>query len=265
MSTLERARLEPAERRVLDELVGRLRVELAGDLLAVWLYGSRARGEQTGEDSDVDLLVFTARGREDSDIVRRLVDEAADAAGGRASTFSARVFDRDDLEHGRRVHSFYFREVDRDKLVLHGDDLRSPRDEGGATPELRASEGRMRPRSEEFMAGARRYLAGARAAVGIAGNEVAVSSAYYASFYAARAALSEEDRYAKTHNGTWALFHRTFVATDRFPSDTYGRARASESHRLDADYNVTTFPEAEATRILTTASDFVEAVERLLP
>jgi uncharacterized protein (UPF0332 family) len=92
-----------------------------------------------------------------------------------------------------------------------------------------------------------------------------VSSAYYASFYAARAVLSEEDRYAKTRNGTWALFYRTFVATGRFASDTYRRARATEGDRLDADYNVTTFPQAEATRILTTASDFVEAVERLLP
>jgi len=107
MATLERARREPTERRVLDELVARLRVELVGNLLAVWLYGSRARGERAGEDSDVDLLVFTARGREDSDIVRRLVVVAADAAGGQASTFSARVLDRDDLEHGRRIHSFY--------------------------------------------------------------------------------------------------------------------------------------------------------------
>lgn len=44
----------------------------------------------------------------------------------------------------------------------------------------------------------------------------AVSAAYYAMLNAARAALSEEDSYAKTHSGTWTLFRETFVATERF-------------------------------------------------
>jgi uncharacterized protein (UPF0332 family) len=43
-----------------------------------------------------------------------------------------------------------------------------------------------------------------------------VSAAYYAMLYAARAALSEQDRYAKTHSGTWTLFRETFVRDGRF-------------------------------------------------
>ncbi len=35
--------------------------------------------------------------------------------------------------------------------------------------------------------------------------------------YAARAALSEEDLYAKTHSGSWTLFNDAFVRTSRFP------------------------------------------------
>jgi uncharacterized protein (UPF0332 family) len=41
----------------------------------------------------------------------------------------------------------------------------------------------------------------------------AVSDAYYAILYAARAALSERDRNAKTHRGIWAIVSEEFVAS----------------------------------------------------
>ncbi len=57
MATLAEAALSARERRVLDRFVERLDDELGDELQGVWLYGSRARGESTGWDSDVDLLV----------------------------------------------------------------------------------------------------------------------------------------------------------------------------------------------------------------
>ncbi len=68
----------------------------------------------------------------------------------------------------------------------------------------------MSPRSAEFFDAAQRRLALARDAprIDAAG---AVSLAYYAMFYGARAALSERDAYAKTHAGTWNEFQRVFV------------------------------------------------------
>lgn len=42
---LARAALSDPERDVVSRLVGLLEDELAGDLRAIWLYGSRARGE----------------------------------------------------------------------------------------------------------------------------------------------------------------------------------------------------------------------------
>jgi len=53
------ASLTPKERCVIERLLGLLEVELGPHLRAVWLYGSRARGEQPGEDSDVDLLAVS--------------------------------------------------------------------------------------------------------------------------------------------------------------------------------------------------------------
>lgn len=72
-----RRRAQRARRRVVERLVDRLREELGQDLLAVWLYGSRARGEadpsETDPDrrSDVDLLAIVGPERRAADKVER--------------------------------------------------------------------------------------------------------------------------------------------------------------------------------------------------
>ncbi len=58
----------------------------------------------------------------------------------------------------------------------------------------------MKPRSEELASSARRWLASAGALLEGGFAESASADSYYAVFYAARAALSEADRYAKTHD-----------------------------------------------------------------
>jgi predicted nucleotidyltransferase len=74
--------LSPTERRVLEQFVRLLEAELGADLRALWLYGSRARGEQPGPDSDVDLLVIsTRRGSQDDLRVVELLMDAAEAEG----------------------------------------------------------------------------------------------------------------------------------------------------------------------------------------
>ena len=57
----------------------------------------------------------------------------------------------------------------------------------------------------------------------------AVSSAYYAMLNAVQAALSEEDRYAKTHAGLWSQFGETFVVTGRFDAGLAKAARRSQA------------------------------------
>lgn len=54
--TLARAALSDPERRVIERLVRWLEVQLGDDLHAVWLYGSRARGEANPYETDVDLM-----------------------------------------------------------------------------------------------------------------------------------------------------------------------------------------------------------------
>jgi hypothetical protein len=100
-----------------------LRARLGPALHAVWLYGSRARGEPPShEDSDVDLLVLVD---DDSwDRGKRLVHEAFDDAarelGLECLWFSVRIHTPEWLEGRREIKSFFIAEVDRDTIVIEG-------------------------------------------------------------------------------------------------------------------------------------------------
>lgn len=121
MALLADASLSALERRVVDRLLTLLNEELGADLVGVWLYGSRARGEETGPSSDIDLLVITRGGRDrDFKRVGELAMDAADAEGLDPFRLSARVADPGWVEGRREIDSFFIREVDRDKVVLAG-------------------------------------------------------------------------------------------------------------------------------------------------
>lgn len=123
----------------------------------------------------------------------------------------------------------------------------------------------MSPRSEEFMAEARERLAVARIALEHGYSSSAINPAYYAMLSAARAALSEEDLYAKTHSGTWTLFRETFVASDRFDHTLTTAAEKTHKLRLDADYEAVRVPTADAEAVVALAARFVAAIEELYP
>lgn len=67
----------------------------------------------------------------------------------------------------------------------------------------------MSPRSAELLVRAHEGLASARALVSAGHAATGVSTACHAMLNAARAALSERDRDASSHAGTWALFRRS--------------------------------------------------------
>ena len=123
-SALAAAALSAAERRTVERFVAALDGELGEDLRAVWLYGSRARGERVQPDSDVDLMVIADGGHER--YARRAMDLSAEAAYAEDEspfTYSVHVYDPGWLRGRREIESFFIAEVDRDKLVLAGSDL----------------------------------------------------------------------------------------------------------------------------------------------
>jgi predicted nucleotidyltransferase len=123
MTALAETSLSADEQALIERFVEELRVRLAGRLHAVWLFGSRARGEQPSAESDVDVLVLVDDASWDGRmLVRSMLDDAARELELDALTwsFSVHVHTQAWLAQRREIRSFFIAEVDRDKVVLGG-------------------------------------------------------------------------------------------------------------------------------------------------
>src|SRR3954447_13436289 len=119
MPALADAALDERECELLDRLVSALQEQYGDDLDAVWLYGSRARGGRTHEDSDIDVLVITSNGRDDEPLIPTLW-RVLDGLGNPRSFVDPRQRSRAWVDDRRGIGSFFIRDVDRDKIVLYG-------------------------------------------------------------------------------------------------------------------------------------------------
>lgn len=121
---LETATLSEAERGTVRRFVALMDDALGDDLHALWLYGSRARGETPRSGSDVDLLVIAAGDRQHHQrLAMELSESAALAENESPFTYSVHVHDPEWLQGRRKIESFFIGEVDRDKIVLSGSAL----------------------------------------------------------------------------------------------------------------------------------------------
>ena len=121
----------------------------------------------------------------------------------------------------------------------------------------------MSPRSDEFLEAGRRRLAAAEVAVE-EDPSTALSAAYYAMLYTARAALSERGASAKTHKGTWHQFRDAFVDGGEIDATLMAQVQKLQPEREQADYDAWFAPAAEARRAIELAHSFMTAVETLL-
>jgi predicted nucleotidyltransferase len=122
---LAAASLSNVERRMVRRVLALLRTELGGDLHAVWLYGSRARGQAPHPESDIDMMAIADGGSARYGMKAiELVNQAADEQGQSPAWYSLQLHDPAWVRGRREIRSFFIREVDRDKIVLYGDELR---------------------------------------------------------------------------------------------------------------------------------------------
>ncbi|MDQ3895465.1 MAG: HEPN domain-containing protein [Actinomycetota bacterium] len=122
----------------------------------------------------------------------------------------------------------------------------------------------MSPRSEELMRAALEQLEAARTTLAAGLGAPAVSDAYYSMLYAARAALSEEDRNARTHRGTWSLFRELFVEGGSLDASLASDAERVRELREAADYDAATVSRDEAAAAVEQAERFIDVVRSLL-
>jgi len=120
------------------------------------------------------------------------------------------------------------------------------------------------PRSADFLREAQGRLDDARYALDDDRRATAVSTAYYATLYAARAALSEVDERARTHRGTWARFHERYVSTGTVDPALHRAAAAQQREREEADYDAISVSREAAETAVDVATRFVTAVGDLL-
>jgi len=124
VAAVAQASLTHDERRVVERMVELMRERFGSRLRSVWLYGSRARGERPGPESDIDVLAIAERDEERGDDVLTailLVDQAAEELGLERPIVSIKVHDPAWLGRRREISSFFIQEIDRDKVVLHGE------------------------------------------------------------------------------------------------------------------------------------------------
>jgi uncharacterized protein (UPF0332 family) len=119
------------------------------------------------------------------------------------------------------------------------------------------------PRSAEFLDAAVRRLAAARSTID-QDPAAAVSAAYYAMLYSARAALSERDIYAKTHAGTWHELRQVFVEPGLLDAGLVAEAQRVQRERERADYDAWPASEDEAQRVIELAQRLVDAVQSVI-
>jgi|HubBroStandDraft_6_1064221.scaffolds.fasta_scaffold07293_2 uncharacterized protein (UPF0332 family) len=120
----------------------------------------------------------------------------------------------------------------------------------------------MSPRSAEFLQAARRRLAAAEV---VAGEDpsTALSAAYYAMLYAARAALSERGVTAKTHRGTWHEFRVAFVESGELDAELAASVQKVQPEREQADYDAWSAPAEDANHAIEIAHNLLTAIEKL--
>lgn len=122
----------------------------------------------------------------------------------------------------------------------------------------------MSPRSKDFLVQAKERLKVATVDLEAGFPTEAVSNAYFAMLYAARAALSERDLYSKTHRGVWSQFAEQFVKTKAVEAQWSAVAETARDIREGGDYDAVSIDASTAEGLITQASKFVDLIEQLI-
>ncbi|MHB1810391.1 MAG: nucleotidyltransferase domain-containing protein [Solirubrobacteraceae bacterium] len=120
MRTVADTSLSAGERRLFERFAEDLRAAAGNVPEAVWLFGSRARGETPDEHSDVDVLVIVDDDSWDAKArIHDILQSSARNLGLEALTWSFSIHIRSPawLAHRREIDSFFIGEVDRDRVA----------------------------------------------------------------------------------------------------------------------------------------------------
>lgn len=118
--------------------------------------------------------------------------------------------------------------------------------------------------TRELLDKARRSLQAAERLLRDGDNDFALSRAYYAMFYAARALLLTRDVRRSKHSGVIAAFNEQFIQSGELPRDLFLKLRDGFEDRAEGDYGLAVISEEQARSGIESASQFLEEINRLL-
>ena len=260
MATLAEASLSVQERRALERFARDLERQLGDELRGVWLYGSRARGERTGPESDVDLPVI----HRDQAGARAYSGDAE--SGGRARRRQPLLLLPPGLEPRRAGRGSRHREVlhPGGRSRPRGDSRGSRRPAGGQAPAPELLPGEMRPRTRELLVEVHERLEVVRLSLGA--NIGTRRSAWPITRHSTQLARRSERR-TGTHGPTAAhgpSSTRPSCGPVASESRLYVAAAAVQEQRENADYQPVRFSPDEAHAIFETCERFLAAVEAMV-
>ncbi|MEK7277856.1 MAG: HEPN domain-containing protein [Chloroflexota bacterium] len=233
-------------------------------ILAIILYGSYARGEAT-PDSDVDVLVVTnwTDPKGEDDFYRPTSGDP------RADSFTE-IASRVSLKYGLdfAARAWGEREFNTDE-PLAGEAKREGivlwQKEGWKMAD-KEEEHPAKPRDPQtWIALADLKLDNAKQVFRIGLNNETISVAYYAMFYAARAALLSKGLYLVKHAAAEAKFSELFVATGKVDQKYSSYLGQAHQKREKSDYKpFEPTPREDAEKILADAEAFIAKVKELI-
>jgi uncharacterized protein (UPF0332 family)/predicted nucleotidyltransferase len=246
---------------VRNALRDRFRGAFGERLHRLILYGSYARGEATPR-SDIDVLVVLdgETDRSDTEQVHEVMLDLRNEYGAHVSPLvtSRERFDTYNQPLYRNVRA-------EGELLVPADEPQAESALHQHTYPQNVSSRGMQEATEDALTRAQNNLDGARRDFEAEDYNRAVSGAYYAMLYAARAALNEAGEAPKSHSGVQHQLRETYVKNG--PLDPYYHSLLSraEGDRLDADYELSpSFSAEDAEQWITRAEDFVETIEAML-
>ena len=107
--------LTTAEQHALGHFRTALESSLAGNLVSLRLFGSRARGEGTDE-SDLNVLVVLRR--KDRAICHRIVEEALETDLIYDTNLAPTILSAEEYQQNREYQTPFYRNVERESLPL---------------------------------------------------------------------------------------------------------------------------------------------------
>jgi uncharacterized protein (UPF0332 family) len=117
---------------------------------------------------------------------------------------------------------------------------------------------------DELLLKARRSVVAAERLLASSDNDFAVSRAYYAMFYAARALLLTRDVRRSKHSGVIAAFNEQFVHEGKISRQCFIWLRDAFDDRAEGDYGLAVISEEQARAGIATARAFVEEISRII-